>query len=181
MVSRKHLNLLYGEEFFETSEKEKSEENEKNEKYEKITNEQKEEGEKKEKERTISSIRFDFFEFLCHAFLFYEEELEDFSSIFIKFIIESSKLTKYFEIETYFEKRAFNICESEYLKYIINLFENVFFDFNKKSIDDFMSNLFNFISLKKNINKNTFINSVFTIGDAKNLEEKEITINFPFF
>jgi len=71
LSTRNHFNLLYGEEYFESSDDEKIEESEEE---EKTMNDDKEE-EKEDKEDIISSIRFDFFEFFCHAFLFYEKEL----------------------------------------------------------------------------------------------------------
>ena len=171
--TKEHYNLLYCEKSFESSDEEKSEESDEEEG--KIEAKEKLEG-TSEKEEIISDIRANFFEFFCHVFLFFENELKEFSSIFLNFIIERKNLTSFFELETYSKIRTLNECEKEYLKYIRELFEEVFIDFKKKSIDNFMKDLFEFISDRKKKYNNSFLDFAFKIGDMYKLKENDIAI-----
>ena len=178
--TRKHFNLLYGDKFFESSDEEKSigSDDEEEEEEEEEEGQENIEGKKENNEigKIISNIRINFFEFFCHLILFYENELKEFSSIFLNFIIERKNLTSFFELETYSKERTLNEYEKEYLKYIIKLFDNVFFDFKKKSIDDFMKDLFEFISHRKEKYNNTFFDLAFKIGEIYKLQEKDVAI-----
>lgn len=134
------------------------------------------ENEGNEKNVDISDIRLNFLEFFCHSTLFYDKYIQNFVNIFFNFITEGNSLDSYFSLETYSKQKTLNICESKYLKYIINLFEKVFSDLKKKTIDNFFESLYKFICDLNIKYYNTFIETVFEIGKLYELIPNDICI-----